>query len=928
MSISLIAAALAFQAAAATSYAEEKGKGNEKTIQDNETDRVIVTMEKGQDSESLEAASIERLEVEGTKEIVSVAVPEGQSINEFVEELGEAPGVEDVEPDYLLKTTYRPNDPLYSIQYHHDMINSEKAWNKTKGSVDIRVAVLDDGFDLDHPDLRNQISEAYSTAGYMSEDNHGTHVAGVIGASMNNYRDGAGVAPNTSIVPIDVFEGELAYTSDVIEGVYGAANLGVDIINMSLGGYNYSSAFNNAVQYAYQNDVIIVAAAGNDDSYQTHYPSAYENVVSVGATNRYDEITGFSNYGFDQDIVAPGAEIWSTLRYGGYGALSGTSMASPVIAGVAALVKSNEPHLSNDEVVNRLFETAVDLGSPGKDIFYGHGRVDAAAALKIVDINAPEVSSVYDYSTEITGILNQAIENGTIAVQNGEEEIARLENYSGNTEFTLEIPQQPADSVLTLTVTDRYGNVSVPVEIWVLDGTAPEAPTVNPVTDKQTSINGTGEAFGTLYARSNSQQLGSVTIDEAGNFNLPIAKQKAGTKLQIHVMDTAGNESPLVEVVVQDVTAPAPPTVERVTGETTKISGTAEAGSNIVVKAGTITLVQGKADSSGKFSLTIEPQTVGTELTITAIDAAGNKSADKKITVVKAAPEPTNRIAGTDRYTTAIAISKAGWSSADTIVLATASDFPDALAGGPLAYQENAPILLTRTNSLTLETKQEIERLGATNVLILGSNGAVSQEVETELKRMGLATERLGGKTRFETAALIAGKLDSDQAVVANGLNFPDVLSVSSYAAKNGVPILLTRTDRLPDETAAVLKDVSKTYVIGSTGVVSKAVHDELPGPTRFGGKDRYETGYEVATKLPLGNDKAFIATGSNFPDALAGSVLAAKDNAPILLVRPDQIPEMTNKQLVNYDGFSIFGGTGAVSDSVKSSLDTVLQNK
>lgn len=328
----------------------------------------------------------------------------------------------------------------------------------------------------------------------------------------------------------------------------------------------------------------------------------------------------------------------------------------------------------------------------------------------------------------------------------------------------------------------------------------------------------------------------------------------------------------------------------------------------------------------------VENGTIKAEIPLENLSSYGGELQVKNVQVIatsppiEAIPKSTERISGKNRYETAIAISKEGWDSTDTVVLATAGDFPDALTGGPLAYQEDAPILLTRTKSLNAETKQEIKRLGAKKVMILGSNNAVSMEVEAELKSMGLSIERLGGKTRFETAALIAGKMSSDRAVVANGLNFPDVLSVSSYAAKNGVPILLTRKDSLPDETKVALNGMSSTYVIGSTSVVSKFVYDGLPKPTRYGGKDRYETGYEVATKLTMSTHKAFIATGSNFPDALAGSVLAAKYDGPILLVHPTSIPDATNNQLPSYEGFSIFGGTDAVHGSVKDSLDEALR--
>ncbi|WP_422123940.1 cell wall-binding repeat-containing protein [Planococcus sp. X10-3] len=285
------------------------------------------------------------------------------------------------------------------------------------------------------------------------------------------------------------------------------------------------------------------------------------------------------------------------------------------------------------------------------------------------------------------------------------------------------------------------------------------------------------------------------------------------------------------------------------------------------------------------------------------------------------------RISGDTRYETAVVISKEGWETADTVVLATAADFPDALAGGPLAYQEDAPILLTRTATLGRETKAEIARLGADKVIILGSKGAVSVEVENELRQMGLAIDRIGGKNRFDTAAMIAKRLNSTEAVLAYGFNFPDVLSVSAYASRNGIPILLTRTDKLPPETIAALESTTKTHVIGSEGAVSDEVFMVLPNPVRYGGKDRYATGLEVNSKLKMSTGKAFIATGTNFPDALAGSVLAAKNDAPILLVKGDTIPEETATQLGSYESYAIFGGAGAVGEPVLQLLSMQLNN-
>ncbi|ANU17899.1 hypothetical protein BBI11_13035 [Planococcus maritimus] len=604
---------------------------------------------------------------------------------------------------------------------------------------------------------------------------------------------------------------------------------------------------------------------------------------------------------YDQSSRKNMTEFLDTLTPGKYVLEVGTSLFSKD--------EAYEVVLNGDRQfeIGRLLQNSIV--SPANVTFDWFTRSKANFSLSL---NGNKLLSVTDDETQLVEGKDYLLVNDTVELKEEYLNKKPLGEFKLVFKFNAGSPQ-----TVKVTVTDTTPVDTVP----------PGSPRIDKVTDASTKVTGTAEAGSTINVQADAKSLGKATTDVAGKFAVEIEKQKAGTKLSITATDKAGNISDAVSITVKDGTPPATPAVNKLTEKSTEISGLAEVGSTILVKVGTSELVKGKASLEGKFFLSIEPQVAGTVLTVVAIDGSGNQSAETKVTVEKSTPAPANRISGTDRYTTAIAISKEGWKTADTVVLATAGDFPDALAGGPLAYQENAPILLTRTKALNVETKEEIERLGAKKVIILGSKGAVSAEVETELKKMGLVTERLGGKTRFETAALIAGKMDSDQAIVANGLNFPDVLSVSSYAAKNGVPILLTRTDRLPDETKSALDGISSTYVIGSTGVVSKSVSDSLPKPTRFGGKDRYETGYEVATKLKLGTDKAYIATGSNFPDALAGSVLAAKNNAPILLVRPQQIPEATNKQLATYDGFSIFGGTGAVSEDVKKSLDDALKN-
>ncbi|TYR81286.1 SpoIID/LytB domain-containing protein [Priestia megaterium] len=289
----------------------------------------------------------------------------------------------------------------------------------------------------------------------------------------------------------------------------------------------------------------------------------------------------------------------------------------------------------------------------------------------------------------------------------------------------------------------------------------------------------------------------------------------------------------------------------------------------------------------------------------------------------------TERLDGPTRYETTVAISKKGWNTADTVVIANGENFPDALAGAPLAAQQGAPLLLTPADKLKPVVKEEIKRLKATKAIILGAPIVVSKGIENELKSIGITQiERIGGKDRFETAAKIAQRLNSNstKVVITNGLNFPDALSVAPYAAKNEIPILLTRADSLPKPTADIVANKTEAIVIGSPVVVNEQVFSQLPNPKRYAGPARYETNTEVVKQLKMGTDKAYVAAGTNFPDALSGSVLAAKNNAPILLTDLSDLPNPLNDVKKNYKEFTILGSSSVVSQSIEQQL-TWLEN-
>lgn len=291
------------------------------------------------------------------------------------------------------------------------------------------------------------------------------------------------------------------------------------------------------------------------------------------------------------------------------------------------------------------------------------------------------------------------------------------------------------------------------------------------------------------------------------------------------------------------------------------------------------------------------------------------------------------RIFGASRYETAIEVSKKGWNTAETVFLARGDDYADALAGVPLAYRLNAPILLTPAGFLPGEVAAEIQRLQAAKAVILGGSGAVCEAISLELAGMGLKVERIEGPNRFATAAAVAKTFDPagvDTAVIAYGLNFPDALAAASYAAQAGMPILLTAKDTVPPDTLDALDylGVSQVLVVGGTGIISDNVLAQLPPAVRVCGDNRYATAVAITEHFAPLCQHMFIATGTSFADAVTGAVLAAKQNSGILMVLKDGIPPEVAAYLETQDmkGFSILGGTGAVGPEVEKGLKAYLQ--
>lgn len=297
--------------------------------------------------------------------------------------------------------------------------------------------------------------------------------------------------------------------------------------------------------------------------------------------------------------------------------------------------------------------------------------------------------------------------------------------------------------------------------------------------------------------------------------------------------------------------------------------------------------------------------------------------------------EPFTRLAGADRTETAAQISASTFApGVPAVFVATGDTYPDALSGGPAAFSEGAPILLTGRDELPDVTRDEIQRLEPGRIVVLGGTAAVSVAVEAELDTLtDGGVDRFGGEDRFQTAAQVSAEHFSEGtgiAYVATGQNFPDTLSGGAAAARDGSPILLVTTDDVPDATVAELQRLKpgRIILLGGTAAVSEAVQAELEsltegGVERVSGDDRYGTSAALSVaRYGNGANTVYAATGRNFPDGLTGGPAAAAEGAPLLLVDADvPAPIATEMQRLDASRLVILGGTDAVSTAVEEEL-------
>ena len=364
------------------------------------------------------------------------------------------PTVAAVEPAYEFPIALQPDDPEYAKQQHLPQIRAPEAWDFTTGDSSVIVAVVDNGFDMDHLDLRDNFytnwAELLGTPGIDDDGNgyvddvhgydfveddpdpgyspqqlpgygHGTHVAGIVAAVGNNGKEVTGVTWNCRILPLKSASDDNPagiVTPNAYRAIAYAVEQGAKVINLSWGAYGFvSEAERDAINLAYRNGCVVVAAAGNEGTDDVLYPAGHHHVISVSWVDAADRLNIYGNYGKTVDLVAPGTDILSTVPSSGTGRKSGSSMASPVVAGVAALVWSLHPNWSVDQVVRNVVFSADDVDSlnPGYENLLGSGRVNAYRALQDAPFPPPPAKFVlrsFSLDDSLYGNGNQIIEEG------------------------------------------------------------------------------------------------------------------------------------------------------------------------------------------------------------------------------------------------------------------------------------------------------------------------------------------------------------------------------------------------------------------------------------------------------------------------------------------------------------------------------------
>ena len=383
--------------------------------------------------------------------------------------------------DGRVRAAWTPNDPLLGQQWGLPAIGAPRAWDVVRAGKAQVVAMLDTGVALRHRDLADAIDTANdwdfvnNDATAADDEGHGTNTAGIVAAVADNGLGIAGAAAGVRILPIKVLDANGdGWESDVADGIRYAADRGASVINISLGGPRRSDYLIRAVDYARAKGCVIVAAAGNDGDYSAFYPAGYSGVVGVGAVDSALDHADFSNMGKDVDLVAPGTDIITTNRLGGYEVTDGTSMSAPFVSATCALLKAARPTLRGEDLERAITLTARDLGARGRDDVFGFGLVDAASAVSAYADRTPPVSAASGVVPEWVSAETVTVRiDASDAISGIDRVLYRIAGVTRTYETPFEISDEGETRVEYWAI-DRAGNTESPKSVTArIDRTPP-----------------------------------------------------------------------------------------------------------------------------------------------------------------------------------------------------------------------------------------------------------------------------------------------------------------------------------------------------------------------------------------------------------------------------------------------------------------------
>lgn len=512
----------------------------------------------------------------GQSDVHVIEFPNTVSAEAVLRKYERHPMLKYAELDKKVAPSLAVTDPYIGSQWHLAKVNAPAAWDVSQGQG-VVIAILDSGVDPAHPDLVNNLVPGYNANDRSTNTRdicgHGTAVAGVAAAQTNNAIGVAGVAGHAKIMPVMIAHidattgGCMGYYSTIAAGLTFAADNGAKIANISYGGVSTSASIQSAAQYLRNKGGLTFISANNNGINETYAPVSM--MIPVSATDSNDNLFSWSSYGSFVSLSAPGS-TWTTKNGGTYSVWQGTSFASPLAAGVGALVMATNPLLGAADVESVLLSTAVDLGTVGRDIKFGHGRVDAFAAVSkaqtivAIDKTAPEVTVTYPaaYSsvsglvgvnvtaTDIVGVdrIELSVNGSVVAIDTSSPYGLAWDSTS--------VPNGMA--TLVVRAIDAAGNVgekSIPVNVAnnvpapIADIIAPVVGINNPLAGSvsgQVSVNTT--ASDNSGAAGIKQQLfidGSLKASSTGSklsYNWNTKKVKAGNHtLEVFARDAAGN---------------------------------------------------------------------------------------------------------------------------------------------------------------------------------------------------------------------------------------------------------------------------------------------------------------------------------------------------------------------------------------------------